>query len=110
MNLEELKVLLYQYEKSVGVAIVDVRSHEERKIGYIKHTIHVPLDEILLAKDFLETYQKIIFVCAHGMRAFKAFSLYESLGFKNLDYVDGSIEDWSSYKLPIETSNPVYSN
>lgn len=110
MNLQELKIVLLDDEKMTDVAIVDVRSHEERKMGYIKHTLHIPLDEVLFAKESLEAYKKIIFICAHGRRAYKAFLTYESLGFTNVDFVDGSIEDWASYELPIERSKPVYSS
>ncbi len=104
MNLEELKETLSEDLIQANVVIVDVRTHEERALSSIKNTIHIPLNEILLAKDSLEKYSKIIFLCAHGRRAQMAMAAYESLGVTNVDFVDGAIEDWAAYQLPLETS------
>jgi rhodanese-related sulfurtransferase len=103
MDLKELNSLLQQSEALLYTVVVDVRSQNERNKYHLQNTLHIPLQELLFSKEALARYEKIIFLCAHGHRAREASAAYESLGFTNVDYVDGNIEEWSSYGLPVVT-------
>jgi|GEM_PF-2647650 len=110
MDLNDLLNLLNDKQAMASTAIVDVRTHEERASCFLENTLHIPLNEILFSKDVLQNYKKVVFLCAHGFRAKKAFTAFESLGFTNIDYVDGNIEEWSAYSLPVVTYNERISN
>jgi adenylyltransferase/sulfurtransferase len=99
MDIHQFKALLENKDDSI--AIVDVRSLEEWNEFHLENTLHIPLDEILFAKETLTAYKKIVFLCAHGSRAARASAAYESLGFTNVDYVTGSLS--SIYKDRIST-------
>jgi NADPH-dependent 2,4-dienoyl-CoA reductase/sulfur reductase-like enzyme/peroxiredoxin family protein/TusA-related sulfurtransferase/rhodanese-related sulfurtransferase len=74
-------------EKSI---IVDVRSEEERLIGYIPKSINIPLDELRERLDEIDRNKPIVVYCAIGLRGYIAARILEQNGFDNVkNYLGG---------------------
>ena len=95
ISVFDLKKILEQIPQNS--LIIDVRRHDEREEGYIKGTIHIPLDELSfkiqeLKKDFEN--QNIYFQCRSGMRSANATTIFLQFGFNHVYNVRGGILDW----------------
>ena len=77
--------------------VIDVRTQEEREEGYIKGTIHIPLNELLFkveeVKEMAEN-KNIYFQCRSGMRSANATTIFLQSGLKNVFNVKGGILEW----------------
>lgn len=77
--------------------ILDVRSPEEYKEGYIENAINLPIDELLNRSDFAMSILKDInkdedeikVYCASGARAAMAKSVLEFMQYKNVVNLGG---------------------
>lgn len=94
-NISSLEVYEIINKKSSSAIIIDVRTPEEYKTGYIPKSINIPIqilkDEIL--KKNIDKNAKIILYCRSGIRSRKAAEILESLGYNNL-FLLGGILDW----------------
>ena len=88
-----------------GIAILDVREHDEVEIARIEGVPVIPLSE--LAKRFVELdpNQTIYIHCKMGGRSLKAVELLRQQGFKYCKSVAGGINAWSD---EIDSSIPRY--
>ena len=77
-----------------GALVVDVRTRGEYAGGHLKNSKNIPLDELGKALSTLDKAQKIVVVCASGMRSSQAVSLMKKEGFTEC-YNGGS---WTSLK------------
>jgi rhodanese-related sulfurtransferase len=67
-----------------GAKIVDVRTPSEYKMGHIKGSVNIPLQELNRKLKKLNKKQTIITCCASGVRSASAKSILESNGFENV--------------------------
>lgn len=67
-----------------GAKIVDVRSPSEYRMGHIKGSVNIPLQEINKKHKKLNKNQTIITCCASGVRSASAKNILESNGFKEV--------------------------
>ncbi len=92
---------------SADAKIVDVRTPEEFKEGYIKGAVNIDW----YAGDFqtsISQYgkeQKIYLYCKSGARSGSALDLLKKLGYKNVYSLSGGITSWKSAQLPVETAS-----
>lgn len=93
MTAEELEKQLRAGQAPV---ILDVRSGFEFKSGHIKGAVHAPLSNTLkIAQSVSEDREGLlIVVCEHGPRAQLAKVLLKMKGFKNVDLLDGHMNQW----------------
>lgn len=89
--LEKLKSMLglneaIDYRELIenGAKIVDVRSPSEYRMGHIKGSVNIPLQEINKKHKKLNKNQTIITCCASGVRSASAKNILESNGFKEV--------------------------
>lgn len=66
---------------SNGAKIVDVRTPSEYKMGHIKGSVNIPLQELNNKLNKLNKKQTIITCCASGVRSASAKNILESNGF-----------------------------
>ena len=94
-NITPAEVKTIINSPSINVLIIDVRTPEEFKNGYIPKSINIPLQ--ILDNQILKKYQdkntKIIVYCQSGIRAKKASEILDGLGYKNVFNL-GGINDW----------------
>lgn len=84
--------------------IVDFRTENEYKSGYIENSINIDyysekLKDILNALDKGKTY---LIYCRSGNRSGKVLPIMKSLGFKTVYNMSGGIIDWNSKEFPLK--------
>lgn len=85
------------YHQNMKTYILDVRSPEEYKEGYIKDAINLPIDELLdrseyalsILKNIHKEDDHIKVYCASGARAAMAKSILEFMQYQNVVNVGG---------------------
>jgi phage shock protein E len=65
-----------------GAVIVDVRSPEEFRMGNIKGSINIPLQNVVQKTPQLVKGKKVIAVCQSGARSSMATSLLKNIGYE----------------------------
>jgi len=64
--------------------IIDVRSPEEYKIGHVRNSMNIPLQELTERIEELKKISgEIVVCCASGVRSAKAYRILQQNGFDN---------------------------
>jgi rhodanese-related sulfurtransferase len=90
-----------QLISSGDVDVIDVRDESEWCTGHIPEARLVPLDQLRADPERALTADKIIFVCAKGVRSLTAAKLAERLGKTTVYNLDGGTLAWSRAGLPL---------
>ncbi len=92
-------------KKDKNIIIIDVRTHQEyiSKLGHIKNSILLPLQNLWHHKESIEKYKdkKLIIVCRSGQRSAEACRILNQSGFSTKNMIGGMI-DWNKLGFPIE--------
>jgi len=88
----EVKRALEQDKKTV---LLDVRESHEHEIVKIDGSTLIPLSELHLRTNELDTADTIITYCHHGQRSLQAIKTLEHFGFKKLKHLRGGIDAWA---------------
>ena len=86
------KELLQKDPKSV---LLDVREPHEYDIVHIEGSKLIPLSELHLRTNELDTADTIVVHCHHGQRSQQAIKTLERFGFKKLHNLSGGIDAWA---------------
>ena len=89
---KEVERLLEQDGKMV---LLDVREPHEYEIVKIEGSRLIPLSELHLRTNELDTADTIVTYCHHGQRSLQAIKTLESFGFKKLKHLRGGIDAWA---------------
>jgi adenylyltransferase/sulfurtransferase len=89
---KEAKALI---EKSPNVVILDVREPHEYEIVHLDGAKLIPLAELHLRANELDTADTILVHCHHGPRSQQALKVLEHFGFKKLKHLHGGIDAWA---------------
>ena len=90
---QEVKRLLAQDKKLV---LLDVREAHEYEIVHIDGSVLIPLSELHLRSNELDTADTIITYCHHGQRSLQAIKTLERFGFRKLKHLRGGIDAWAA--------------
>ncbi|MDR1678595.1 MAG: DsrE/DsrF/DrsH-like family protein [Prevotellaceae bacterium] len=82
-----------------AVAIIDVRTPEEFKMGAIKGAKNIPLEEIPSRMKEIPKDKPVYLYCASGHRAAEALEMLTKKGYKNAKNLTGG---YSAYSLAYE--------
>lgn len=101
-ELNKRKVKHYNAEevndkmKNRRVLLLDVRTESERKAGYIKGSLHIPLNQLSRRAGELKKYndKEIVCYCRSGNRSLTAALLLQKNGF-NAANLRGGISVWN---------------
>ena len=93
-------------EKAYSV-MIDVRTDEEWRAGYIEGAIHIPLSEI---KKNIENYEiskdeEILLYCRSGNRSGRAKVILDELGYTDVTNIGGIASVSEQYNLKIKTDS-----
>ena len=88
----EVKALLERDKKAV---LLDVRESHEHEIVRIEGSTLIPLSELHLRTNELDTADTIVTYCHHGQRSLQAIKTLERFGFKKLKHLRGGIDLWA---------------
>ena len=103
----QAKELLRRLRAKDGLILLDPRSPFEFKRGHVPGALNAPVWKILFGTAPLpqNRSREIVVACMHGQRAYIAGKTLALLGYRDIDYLDGFLEDWLSAGLPW-TSRP----
>ncbi|MBI3324464.1 MAG: molybdopterin-synthase adenylyltransferase MoeB [Candidatus Omnitrophica bacterium] len=90
---QEAKALL---EKDPNAVLLDVREPHEHEIVRIEGAKLIPLGELHLRTNELDTANMIVVHCHHGPRSQQAVQVLQHFGFKKLKHLRGGIDAWAS--------------
>lgn len=83
------------------VDVIDVRDESEWCTGHIPQARLVPLDQLRAAPERALVRDKIIFVCAKGVRSLTAAKLAERLGISTVYNLEGGTQAWARAGLEL---------
>lgn len=81
---------------------IDVRTHDEYKLGTIPGFINIPVDELREHLDELPKEKPIVVTCAVGLRGYLAYRILVQNGFKHVRNLSGGYKTWSVATAPIK--------
>ena len=81
---------------------IDVRTHDEYKLGTIPGFINIPIDELREHLDELPKEKPIVVTCAVGLRGYLAYCILVQNGFKHVRNLSGGYKTWSVATAPIK--------
>lgn len=81
---------------------IDVRTHDEYKLGSIPGFINIPVDELREHLDELPKEKPIVVTCAVGLRGYLAYRILVQNGFKHVRNLSGGYKTWSVATAPIK--------
>ena len=81
---------------------IDVRTHDEYKLGTIPGFINIPVDELREHLDELPKEKPIVVTCAVGLRGYLAYRILVQNGFKHVRNLSGGYKPWSVATAPIK--------
>lgn len=82
--------------------LLDVSENEERMIGYIPNSVHIPLGELRDRIHELDKNKQMIPYCAIGVRSYIAARILEQNGFANVKVFEGG---FNLYKALFHDTN-----
>lgn len=90
------------FEAKMPHLLVDVRTEAEYASGRIPGAVNIPLNDLPIRLDELQTDHPLVIVCGHGMRSIMAAEFLAGQGFTNLyNLVEGTAY-WIETGLPVE--------
>ena len=92
-----------QLKKDPSIVLIDVRTSDEMKDGYLEGAINLDFNNQGFQKsiDSLDHSRKYFVYCAAGIRSGKAMKMMKSAGFKDVVSLDGGINGWKAQGLPV---------
>jgi rhodanese-related sulfurtransferase len=82
--------------------VVDVRSPQELRSGYIEGSVLIPFWEIAKGKRSLPTDKPILLVCAVGGRSYGLGQALSKNGWPVIYNLSGGISAWKQADLPLK--------
>ena len=93
----EVKRFLEEHKDAV---LLDVRESHEYEIVHIEGSRLIPLSELHLRTNELDTADTVVALCHHGQRSLQALKTLEKFGFKKLKHMRGGIDAWADEVEP----------
>ena len=97
LSPQDAKALL---ERDRNAVLLDVREPHEYEIVHIDRAKLIPLSELHLRANELDTAHTIVVHCHHGPRSQQAMKVLEQFGFKKLKHLHGGIDAWAQEVAP----------
>ncbi len=89
VDLDQLRA-----QQSAGAVVLDVREPHETATGVLPGSVVLPLGELLAAPDRVDA-ERVVVVCAHGIRAHRAADVLRSRGVA-ASVLAGGLARWQS--------------
>lgn len=103
ISAKELKKMI---DDRVDVNIIDTREHSESNILHLENAMQIPLSQIGLTMDKIDSKKPTVVVCKVGTRSAYAIRMLKEAGFKGELYnLSGGILSWIEN---IDNSLPKY--
>jgi rhodanese-related sulfurtransferase/transcriptional regulator with XRE-family HTH domain len=89
-----------------GIDVVDVRDPRDWASGHVPGARSVPLEALRADPRGALPRDKVLFVCARGVRSLSAAKVAEELGLIEIYSLDGGTHGWESAGLSLESPAP----
>mgnify|MGYP001586268599 FL=1 len=86
-----------------NLIILDVREQKERKAGYIKGDVHIPLSDVKNQLSKLDKNKSILVYCRSGSRSAHIAGLLTRNEYEKVYNLKGGIQAWKRAKMPVST-------
>ena len=85
-----------------SVTFIDVRRPDEYEAGHIKDAIFIPVDDLLGRIDELQGDEKLMFICAQGVRSGLACEMAAAMGLdpERLFNIEDGTPTWIEKGFP----------
>lgn len=101
---EALAELVRQHPEQY--VLLDVREPDEREVGHIEPSLHIPMNDVPNRRSELPTDKTVVVYCHHGGRSLMVAGYLEGEGYTGVLNLEGGIDAWS---LRVDRSVPRYS-
>jgi phage shock protein E len=83
--------------------LLDVRTPEEYRDGHIAGALNVPVDQVAARHGVLGIGRdrEVVVYCKSGKRAALAQQTLQSLGYRNVRLLEGSMQTWQAEQRPV---------
>ncbi len=78
-----------------GVVLLDVRQDWETKLCRLPNAVHIPIEEIELRSDELDSGHEIIVYCHQGVRSAAVAEYLRGVGFSRVQNLAGGLDAWA---------------
>jgi len=75
--------------------LLDVREPWEFEICHIPNSTLIPMGQIHIQHEMLDTEQETVVICHHGVRSRQVAMYLEHLGFTNVINLSGGVDAWA---------------
>ena len=75
--------------------LLDVRQDWETKLCRLENAVHIPIEEIELRTEELDTKSEIVVYCHQGVRSAAVAEYLRSLGFADVKNLAGGLDLWA---------------
>jgi rhodanese-related sulfurtransferase len=98
------KAFADELKSNSEIILLDVRTPEEMKSGYIAGAKNINFNSENFASsiDSLDHSKTYFVYCAAGKRSGKALDLMKEKGFQKVTSLDGGMSAWNKEKLPVQ--------
>lgn len=76
--------------------LLDVRQDWETRLCRLENAVHIPIEEIEVRTDELNSEDEIVVYCHQGIRSAAVADYLRQLGFKNVKNLAGGLDHWAS--------------
>jgi rhodanese-related sulfurtransferase/transcriptional regulator with XRE-family HTH domain len=100
----DVQALITEASSASPIDIIDVRDARDWASGHVPGARSVPLEELRGDPRAKAPKDRVLFVCARGVRSLAAAQLAEELGRTQIYSLDGGMLAWAGAGLPIEAA------
>lgn len=94
--MKEHSVVDYQALLSDGFQLVDVREADEVAQGTLPEAIHIPLGDVPVRMNELDSSKSVLLLCRSGARSASAGQFLVQNGFSNVTNLSGGMLAWDA--------------
>lgn len=85
--------------------LLDVREPHEVALASLPGSMTIPMAEIPVALETLDSCSTIVCICHHGMRSMQVARFLVSNGFSSVYNLNGGVHRWA---VEVDSSFPIY--
>jgi len=89
---QELKARLDRNDRPF---LLDVRQDWETRLCRLDNAVHIPIEEIEVRTDELNSEDEIVVYCHQGVRSAAVAAYLRQLGFTKVKNLAGGLDDWA---------------
>ena len=75
--------------------LLDVRQDWETRLCRLENAVHIPIEEIEMRADELNTADEIVVYCHQGVRSAAVAEYLRQLGFRDVKNLAGGLDAWA---------------